>query len=120
MPACLTIQTVNRDGATVNLTANLVAACTSGGNYWLNTGGEFLAVQNLNGANVTLTQVIHETVDGQSVTNKTVVLTNGTHVALLGPYPTAPYNNNDNFANVLYSNATGISIAALQLTTVTN
>lgn len=113
--AALTVQTVDRSG--FSLLANDVAAA-GGGDYFANTGAEFLYINNAGVGSITLTIAFASTatVDGQSATNRTVAVANGTEF-LVGPFPTHLYNDANGRVQLTYSGVTSVTVAALKLTT---
>lgn len=108
--AVLTVTSVGRAGT--NLTT-LATAAAGGGDSFANTGSEYLYIANGAGSSITLTLVMQATTDGQAITNKTVTVTNAERM-LVGPFPTALYNDANSRMNVTYSSATTITVAALK------
>ena len=113
--AALTVQTVDRAG--FDLLAG-DTACAGGGDYFANTGAEFIYINNASVGSITLTIAFASTatVDGQSATNRTVVLS-ASEEDLIGPFPTHLYNDANGRVQLTYSGVTSLTIAILKLTT---
>lgn len=111
--AVLTVQTVTRAGLVVEDSGS---AAAGGGDSFANDGTVMLIVKNGGGSSITVTLDIQATTDGQAVTDKTVSVTNG-KTALIGPFPTAIYNDGNGRTNVTYSGVTSITVMACKLTT---
>jgi hypothetical protein len=111
--AALSIVTVDRGGAA--LVANQVAAA-GGGDYFANTGVEYVIITNDSGGSITVTEVIQATVDGQTITSRTVAIAAGI-TKLMGPYPTATYNDTNGRMNFTYSGVTSLTIGVFKNST---
>lgn len=110
--AVLTVQEVNRNG--FDLLGSIVAADVAG-DSWPNTGTEFLYVDNQHGSTpCTVGLDIQLSVDGQTVPDKTVVVAAGAK-KLIGPFPTATYNDGNSRAKVTYTSVASVKVAALKL-----
>lgn len=112
MATTRSVSTVARAG--INLT-DLAAAADATGDNWANTGNEFLFVANANASSRTVTLVCQQTLDGQSVTNKTVVVGAGKSM-LIGPFPKGIYNDANDRMNVTWSAVTDVTIVVCKLT----
>ena len=112
MATTRSVSTITR--ASISLTA-LAAAADAAGDNFANTGNEFLYVNNGGGSSVTVTLVAQATLDGQSVTNKTVAVAAGI-ARLIGPFPKAIYNDANDRMNITWSDVTSVTVAAIKLT----
>jgi len=115
--ATLTVKTIDRAG--VDLDAQLVAADGVNGDDWLNTGKEFVVVKNADTASKTVTLDIIKTIDGQSVTDRTVTVAAG-KTMIIGPFPVDTYNNplNDTAngkAKITYDAVTSVTVGVFKL-----
>lgn len=110
--SALTVQGVTRSG----LTPAFVAA-NSDGNSFPNDGKTWIHLRNTNAA-VTVTVQIPVTVDGQSVSGRTVVVGATTGEKVIGPFPVEKYNQfaaDAGSVYVNYSAITGLSVGAFAL-----
>lgn len=108
--ALLTANAISRDG----LQAVLVAADVAGDEF-VNTGKEFIVIDNASGGNLTATFDIQKTIDGQAVTDRAVVIPTGERW-YVGPFQTGVYNDNDSHVNVAYSTVTSVTVFVAKLT----
>lgn len=109
--AVLTVSSVDRDG--LDHLAALVAA-DAGGDEWVNTGKEFLLVVNDHATiSRTVTLDIVRTVDGQSVTDRTVVIP-ALESKLIGPFPTSDYNAAGN-AKISYDDSADVTVGVFKI-----
>lgn len=113
--ALLTVQTADRGG--LNLTDSDVAA-SAGGDSFANDGNTALYVLNGSGGDITVTLVFGTgaAVDGQSPTNRTVVVEAG-KAEIIGPFPTQYYNDGNGRMNVTYSGVTTLTVLPFKLST---
>lgn len=107
--AVLTVQQVVRAGL-----EPVFAAAAGGGDEFVNTGVEYLEVINGSGADITVTIVTPNTVDGLAVTDRAVVVTAGER-RKIGPFPTSIYNNSNSKVNVTYSSATSVTVGLFKV-----
>lgn len=107
--AVLTVQQVVRAGL-----GPVFAAAAGGGDEFVNTGVEYLEVINGSGADITVTIVTPNTVDGLAVTDRAVVVTAGER-RKIGPFPTSIYNNSNSKVNVTYSSATSVTVGLFKV-----
>jgi hypothetical protein len=108
--ADLTVETVARTG----LNATYVA-CSAGGDAVLNTGVDCVLVKNGSGSSITVTVVTQDTVDGNAVADRTVVIPAGEE-RIIGPFRGGvTYNDVDNKVQLTYSAVTSLTIAALRI-----
>ncbi len=112
--ATLSVTTITR--AAADLTAIAVAADAAKSDKFLNTGLQFLYINNGGGSpiTVTLTYGVGGTIDGQSLPNRTISVTNG-HAVLVGPFPTNLYNDSSGYMNISYSAVTSVTVAPVLL-----
>ena len=113
--AVLTVNVIDRSGS-LDPVASLVAAA-GGGDAFPNTGKEFVIFQNTGGTPVTVTEVMQTTVDGQTVASKTFSVPATTGYRVVGPYPTANYNDANARMNFTYSGVTGFKVGVFVTTT---
>ena len=104
--ATLTPITPTRDGTDLGLAQS---AADIGGDDWSNDGSSFLHIHNAGGANCNVTLVITRTVDGQPVTNRTV-LVQPTEIFLIGPFPTDTYSTT---MQVQYDQVASVVVAVI-------
>lgn len=114
--AVLTVNTVDRAGTLGDPVATALVACAGGGDSFPNTGKEYILFFNGDAAPKTLTEVVQATVDGQPVTSRALTVPAGAY-RLLGPYPTATYNDGNGRMNFTYSAVTSCKIGVFSNTT---
>ena len=85
-------------------------AAAAGGDQFVNTGSELLVIENGSGAQMTLTVTTTKQIDGEAVADKTVDIPAGER-HLIGPFPPAIYNDNDNKVSLAYSSETSVTVA---------
>lgn len=111
--ATLTVQAISRAGLEPTL-----QAAASGGDQFANTGREFVRIDNGGGSAVTVTVTTPQTVDGLAVADRTVSVPAG-ETRLVGPFPTANYNDASGRVQLAYSGVTSVTVAALHLPAAT-
>ena len=93
--------------------AGTLAAANVDGNYFANTGKEYLEV--VNGAGAPINVVFAGYADGITVTSfKTVAVPNGAR-RLIGPFPYSPYNDTSNQLQITDSSVTSITVAVFHV-----
>ncbi|HMJ87977.1 MAG TPA: hypothetical protein VK504_32595 [Vicinamibacterales bacterium] len=107
VPTPLAVQQSTRAG----LTPVYTAANVDGHNI-PNGGAEVFHIKTV-GTACTVTIAIPGTVDGQAVTNKTVVLSTNQE-RIVGPFPPNYYNQADGSVLITFSAVTAVTIAALR------
>jgi len=107
--ADLTLETITRAGLTPALPAADV-----GGDSFVNTGKEFLYIDNASGGVLTVTLDIQQTVDSQAVIDRTVTIPDGAF-KLIGPFPTNIYNDAAKKVNVTYSTVVGVKVSVITI-----
>lgn len=112
MPVALTKTPLTRAG--VDLVAIDVAADVTG-NTIVNDGRTAFYVANGSGSSITVTLDIVQTIDGQSVADRTVAIPAG-EARIIGPFPSAPYNSADKLVTITFSSVTTVTVAAITLT----
>jgi hypothetical protein len=111
--ATLTVTDISRAGVSV---AGATPTATTG-DEWLNTGREFIEIKNGSGGDITVTLDIKGTVDGLTITDRTVSVAAGATKAI-GPFPVGMYNDsNTGRAKATCSAVSSITIKALKLPT---
>lgn len=95
---------ITRSGTTVTL-----AAANVDGNYFDNTGKEYLEVNNASVGSINV--VFSALADGITVASfKTVAVGAGVRKKI-GPFPSSPYNDASNRVNFTYSDVTTVTVA---------
>ena len=114
----LTVNTIDRDGATADVDSLLVDAGNAG-DAWDASGGAFLVAYNGGAGTKTITLGFADSldIDGQNtanggVVNKTVDIDLGKY-AFIGPFNTnSDYLDSDGFVRVTYDNAADLKVGA--------
>lgn len=111
--ATLTKTALTRAGVDASTTG---AAADGDGDKWANTGREIILVSNGSIASITVTLLygVGGTIDGQTLTDKTVDIAAGKTKAI-GPFPQALYNDATGYAKLSYSDVTTLKILVLSL-----
>lgn len=110
--ATLTVGAASRATAGYNLTG--LTAAAGGGDKFTNDGQTFLIIKNADASSHTVTPTIQQGVDGQVPANvASTILAGETHV--IGPFPTAIYNDAGGFCNLTYSAVTSVTVAAVRM-----
>jgi len=107
--ATLTVVTASRDGVDI-----AGAAAAGGGDAFANTGYEVVLIKNGDGSDHTVTFVTQQTVDGQAVADKAVVLTAG-HTYAIGPFPTGIYNDANSLVQMTYTAVTSVTVKVVKV-----
>lgn len=105
----LSVQQIAVAGLTPALTAANVA-----GHSFTNNEKTFLQVVNGAGAGITVTVVTAATANGEPVADRAVTVAAGA-TALIGPFPSFPFEAADRSINVDFSSVTTITCAAFTL-----
>lgn len=106
--ALLTATTVTRAGHDV-----AGVAADAAGDEWANTGQEFVEVNNGSGGSINVTLNIRATLDGAAAVNPVVAIAAGVR-KIIGPFPTALYNDANGRAKVSYSAVTTVTTKVLK------
>lgn len=111
--ATLSVQSVVRSGLTPSF-----AAVAAGGDVFANDGNTIVEIVNSSGANsYTVTFAAQTTVQGETITNRTVTV--GTSARKhIGPFPPSIFNNSSGQVAITYSGsapATDLTIAVLKV-----
>lgn len=107
--ATLSIQIVTRDGLNPSFTA-----AAGGGDQFPNTGREYLEVVNNDASPTTVTVATPNTVDGQSITDRQVSVTNG-QSRKIGPFPPSIYNDGNGLVQLTYSKVTSLTVGVFRV-----
>lgn len=107
----VSIETVDRDG----IAPSESVAIPADGVEIVNDGKMFVILKNEHTGAVVMTFQIAQTVDGESVTNKTVSVTNGTY-KVVGPFPTNIYNQTGGKLYIDAATADVVKVSPLVLT----
>lgn len=96
-------------------TAETLTPAAGGGDSFPNTGKEFLAVKNAGGGAITVTVVAQGDACNRGVAattahDKTFSIPNDSAIYLLGPFPTAFFNDVNGRAQVTYSGVTSVTV----------
>lgn len=111
--ATLTVEQIVKTGLDVTPPH---AAAAAGGDEFVNDGKDtFVHIQNGAGADCEVTFAITATVDGQAVTDKVVDVPATTGSKLVGPFPTAWYNDGDSKVQMTYESETSLTIGVFKL-----
>jgi hypothetical protein len=108
--ALLVAQDIDRSGLNPVLSASDVA-----GDEFVNTGKEFIVIDNASGSPVSVTLDIQATVDSQAVTDRVVSVPAGEQ-RYIGPFKPSIYNDGDSHMNVSYSAVTSLTTGIIRLT----
>ena len=86
-----------------------LASANVDGNYYTNTGKEFLEVANGSGGSINV--IIGAYVDSTAIASfKTIAVAAGARKKI-GPFPTSPYNDASNYVQITYSAVTTVTVA---------
>lgn len=107
--ALLTVTDLTRAG----INPALVAA-NAGGDTFPCSGNVFLFITNAGGASRTVSVAYANTVDGQTVPAKQIVVPNGT-TRIAGPFPANLFRGANDVAAVTYDAVTSLTIGAFRL-----
>lgn len=99
-----TVQDIKRSSNGVNITDNDTSINTADTYFFLNNGRCFLLVNNGTASPCTVTVVSQQTVDSLAVTDLTATVAAGKE-HIIGPFPTAVYNNSDGKVQVTFDQA---------------
>ena len=113
--ATLTAQKITDSGATAAM-----ASASSAGDEFVNTGLEFLFVQNAHSGSHTITvtaQVtnIHHQQFGTVVKENIVKVVTAGAEAFIGPFKQSAFNDSNNKVQITYSAVTSLNVAVLYL-----
>lgn len=114
--AVLSVVTIDRGGYDNDSAGANYASAAGGGDSFPNTGVEFVEVVNGGVGSITVTLDIQATVDSQAVTDRTVTVA-ASGRKIIGPFPTAVYNDANSRVNLSYSGVTSVKVAVRKLTT---
>ncbi len=89
------------------------AAAAGGGDEFVNTGIEFVRLNNGDASPITLTVVTTKTIDGKAVADHTAVIPAGGS-RVLGPWPKDTYNDANSRVQLTYSGVTSLNVAVLR------
>lgn len=103
--ATLAAQTVVRAGL-----APSYSSCAAGGDEFVNTGKEFIHLKNGHTSAQTVTIETTKTIDGLAVADRDVEVP-ASGERMIGPFPTATYNDGENKAQLTYDGVVSLTIA---------
>lgn len=108
----LTVTAISRTGVALAGTA----ATVTDGDCFPNTGKEYVFIKNAGGSPITATLKFGTggVVDGQSATERTVSITNGTE-KIIGPFPPSYYNDANGRCTVICSAVTNVTIQVVSV-----
>lgn len=107
-PSLLAPTTITRSG----IVDTLVAANVDG-NYFLNTGANWLEVNNGSGGSINV--IIAGVTDGITVTAlKTIAVAAGARKKI-GPFPSTPYSDSSGYVQLTYSAVTTVTVGVFTL-----
>ena len=108
--ATLAVQATSRSGLLKSL-----AAAAVGGDEFVNTGSEFILIENASVGVITLTIATPQVIDTDlQVAERTVALA-ATSDYLIGPFPTGAYNDANAKVQLTYSGVTTLTIGIFKL-----
>jgi hypothetical protein len=108
-----TVTPITRAGIVLT---SLLAAADVAGETFPTDGRQAVVVRNGGGSPITVTLNIIPTVDGQPVTDRTVVVAAG-DTTVIGPFPPSAYRNpTSGLAQITYSSVTSVDVAVVSLT----
>jgi hypothetical protein len=94
-------------------TTDTLAAANVDGNYFANTGKEWLEIANADASPMNI--VIKALVDGVSISAfRTIAVAAGARKKI-GPFSPSPYNDADNRVQVTYSAVTSVTVGVFYL-----
>lgn len=108
--ATLTVQDVDLDGED----ADYVSAA-GGGDQFANDGKTFLHIKNTNGATRTVTVNSQKACDQGFDHDVAVVVPATTGDMMIGPFPTARFNDASGFVQLTYSAVTGVTVGVFSV-----
>ena len=114
--AVLTVATINEAGAVLTLSS----AASGDGDSWANTGNQQILVKNASGGSVTVT-VTTQVTDFESPQYGDATKTNTTlaiatdKIALVGPFPSAAYNDSNGYCHITYSAVTNVEVGVFEI-----
>jgi hypothetical protein len=107
--ADLTVQNIDRSGLSPSY-----GTCAGGGDQFLNASNTFIHVKNGDASPHTVTIVTQSTSDGLAVADRAVAIPAGEE-RLIGPFPSAIYDDGNGKVQLTYDAVTSMTIAALRL-----
>tara|TARA_R100000781_G_scaffold26759_2_gene19846 strand:- start:4037 stop:4393 length:357 start_codon:yes stop_codon:yes gene_type:complete len=114
--ATITSQNIDQTG----LNNPTLTAVSGGGDQWLNSGSEFVAIKNASGSDLTVTFTAQTTsfdsptYGPATKSNATITLASGI-TGYIGPFETGAFNDASGYCQITYSASTSVSIAILTL-----
>lgn len=106
----LTVQTISRSG----LAPSYSNGDATNDHQFLNDGKTFVHVKNGGGSSITVTIQTPGSVDGLAVADRDVTVANGAE-KMIGPFPTATYNQSGGLVYLDLSADTSVTLAAFKL-----
>lgn len=103
--ATLTVQQIDLDGEAADY-----VACNAGGDQFTNNGRTFIHLKNTNAATRTVTINSQRACDQGFDHDQAVIIPATTGDVMIGPFPTARFNDASNFVQLTYSAVTNLSI----------
>ena len=116
--ATLTVQDISLTGQIVN---DDLAAADVGGDVFANTGTEMFVVNNASGGAVAVTFTAQGTTVqkdgfGTVAVSNTIVSVDAADETIVGPFPTARFNNTSGQVEVTYDSVTSVTVVPYRLT----
>lgn len=102
--ADLTVNSISRDSILLTTTA-----AAGGGDAFLNTGQEFILVENGGVGGITVTIATQATSDGLAIADRSFGVAAGA-TRLAGPFPTALYNDGEGKVQLTYTGVTSVGV----------
>lgn len=108
--AVLTVTPISRSGA-----VDTLVAAAGGGDEFVNSGNQFVDINNASGGAITVNAVVVPTVDGQTVPVKSISVPAGAR-RKFGPFPIGLYNNaTTGRVSLTYSGVTSLTVGVFSL-----
>lgn len=114
--ATITVNNSSLSGLIIN---DQLTAAAGGGDVFANDGKTYFVVNNGSGASINVTFTAQNTSVSKSgygnvsITD-TVVAVDAGDETIIGPFPTARFNNTSGQVSVSYSSATSVTVAAIR------
>ena len=88
-------------------------ACNADGNYFTNTGNEFIHIVNAAVADQTITIATPATVDGLAVADRAVAIP-ASEERMIGPFPASVYNDANSKVQMTFDAVVTLTIAVIK------
>lgn len=114
--ATQTVTTLNHGTNLLDVLASAFAVDVGGTDKWINTGTQFVIVNNGNAGSLTVTLNYGSggTIDGQVLPNKTFAVAT-TKWGIFGPFPTGLFNDANSYCTLAWSLTATVKALIVQL-----